>query len=268
MNSMAEITEKEFNDIRTMVYRFAGIYLGDEKKSLVVSRLNKYLKKYNLRSYGKLLDMISKDNDLLSKVINSISTNVTYFFRESDHFDFIADTIVPRFAHSETIRIWSAGCSSGEEPYSVAICISEASRKQRSNANIKILATDISTDVIKAAQKGIYKIDALKNMSTDLINRYFDKKDKKTVQVKSFIRQLISFRYFNLRNNINLYNKFDLILCRNVMIYFDKSMQKHTLELFYNALKPGAYLFIGHAESIYNSGINFEFVKSAIYRKK
>ncbi len=264
----ADITKEEYNHMRSVVYQAAGIYLGDEKKSLIVSRLNKHLNEYHLKDYGELLRLLGKDKKLFSKVINSISTNVTYFFRENDHFDFIADTIVPEAATHETIKVWSAGCSTGEEPYSVAICISEALRKLKLNAGVKVLATDISTDVIKKAQIGLYKPAAIKNVSKNLINRYFDKENNGLLRVKNFLKQMVSFRFFNLKDDINLHKKFDLVLCRNVMIYFDKKMRNHVLGIFYKALKPEGHLLIGHSESIHNSGINFEFIKSATYKKR
>ncbi len=264
---MSDITDKEFKNIQSLVYKTAGISLGKNKKALVVSRLSKYLRENNLNNYSDLLDILPKDNKLLSNVINSISTNVTYFFREQAHFDFLTDVIVPKAASQKTIKIWSAGCSTGEEPYSIAICVNEALNKLHLNLNLKILATDLSTEVLKKAQNGEYKHDAAKTMSAGMVRRYFDDVNGK-LEIKKFIKEMVTFRFFNLKNDLNLVGKFDLISCRNVMIYFDKIMINHALDTFYNALKPNGFLYIGHSESIHSSSIDVELVKPAIYRKR
>ncbi len=265
--NIADITNKEFGRVQSLVYQTAGISLGKSKKALVVSRLSRYLKQNNLNHYDDLLDMLPNNNQLLSDVINSISTNVTYFFREQEHFDFLYDTIVPQATSQRTIKIWSAGCSTGEEPYSIAICVSEALKNLHLNIDIKILATDLSTNVIKKAQYGAYKPNAAKSIPMGTKKRYFDEEDG-MLRIKKFIREMVTFRFFNLKSDIDLVERFDLIVCRNVMIYFDKVMRDHVLDIFYKALKPEGFLFIGHSESIYNSKINVKLIKPAIYRKR
>ncbi|MFN4216869.1 MAG: CheR family methyltransferase [Brevinematales bacterium] len=270
--TLHRLTDKEFNLISQLVYETVGIHLPPEKRILVESRLQQLLKQENLTTFDELYKRIinDKSNVLLSEMINRITTNHTYFMRESSHYDFMVERIFPLWQKNpyRDIRIWSAGCSSGEEIYTVAILIREHFSPYHPE-EWGLLGTDISLRVLEQAEKGIYVTERLENLDPILIQKYFLQVDENSYQVKEEIRDMVLFKRFNLMQETYPFKgKFDLIWCRNVLIYFDQEHKEHILSHLVNVLKPGGYLFIGHSETIEREKYGLIFIQPAIYQKE
>lgn len=271
------LTEEEFQKISDLVYKHCGINLHDGKKELVRSRLAKLLRKKNFTSYSDYLDYVLSDTsgNALSEMTDSISTNLTSFFREPDHFDFLKKNHLPEIiaakqkSGSKRIRAWSAGCSSGEEPYTIAITLLDTVPNSES-WDIKILATDISTRILKVAMQGQYEPDRVAPVPPELKNRYLirRKSDGNTLfEAGPQLKNRIKFKYLNLMNEFPFKGPFDFIFCRNVMIYFDKPTQQNLINRYYNLLSPNGILFTGHSESLTGIQHKFTYVRPTIYRK-
>ncbi|MEW6739364.1 MAG: CheR family methyltransferase [Nitrospirota bacterium] len=258
---------------QNLIYTTAGIRLSSQKKGLLSSRFLKRLKKLGIDSLHEYYRKVKDDNDELVEMLNCISTNTTHFFRESHHFEYLKNKVIPellRIKSSEkTIRIWSAGCSTGEEPYSIAITLREALGDMR-GWDIKVLATDISTKVLDAAQRGIYEYEAVSDMPEGVVRRYFLKgagENIGKVKVRDFLKDMIRFRRLNLKDGAYPFKrKFDVIFCRNVMIYFDESMKQHVLSMFHRHLSDSGHLFLGHSETMLGSN-GFKPVFITVYKK-
>lgn len=273
--SLITATDSEFNEISSLVYTKFGINLTDKKRNLVNGRLQKILKKYSLKNFTEYLSMLKTENkdSLYSELIDEISTNHTYFYRESQHFDFLIQKALPEIEAyhkkkgSKNFKIWCAASSSGEEPYTIAIHLLEYFGTSYSQWDGGLLATDISEDILRKAQQGIYNQENIAKVPPKILAKYFDLKDNK-YYVKEILKKEILFRKLNLVSpSFPLKGNFDLISCRNVMIYFDKETREALLNKMYNLLRPGGYLFVGHSESLNGLRTPFSFVKSAIYRK-
>ncbi len=268
-----QLSDSDFEKFKELIYREAGIHLTEMKKALVQARLTKRIRALGLVSFSDyhryLLDNSEKE---MVNFINSITTNKTEFFRESKHFEFINDFLLPHLEEKRVnrIRIWSAGCSTGEEPYTLAITVLEYFR-DRPLPDVKILATDIDTMVLEKGEQGIYREDQLVNMDRELVQRYFMRgkgEDSGLYQVKDFVKKLVFFRRLNLQ--IEAYpmkGPFHMIFCRNVIIYFDKDTQKRLFKRFHRYLDDDGYLFIGHSENISNLTKRFSLVGNTTYRK-
>ena len=276
-NDKLTLTEKEFQRVSDMVYKHCGINLHDGKKELVRSRLAKLLRLKNIETYTEYLDMVSSDTngDELTEMIDSISTNLTSFFRESDHFDFLKNRFLPEMLEQKQkcgdkrIRAWSAGCSSGEEPYTIAITLMDSIPNAES-WDIKILATDISTRILKRATEGVYDSDRIAPVPGNLKHRFLTRKKQNNQTLYEVTQQLkskITFKYLNLMNEFPFKGPFDFIFCRNVMIYFDKQTQERLINRYYNLLAPGGVLFTGHSESLTGVRHKFTYVQPTIYKK-
>lgn len=279
-----QISDELFQLFARFIYDFAGIHLSEQKKTLLASRFQKRLRLLGLESYHEYYKLIKEDEDERIMMLNCITTNTTKFFRENHHFEYLRDRLIPSFlekrANEREIRIWSAGCSTGEEPYSIAITIHELFRTLYPDAepddlfcgfNIKILATDISTNVLATAQRGLYQREQLpEGLGDDFLRRYFLKGNGKfqgMVMVKEFLKGLISFRRLNLKDAGYPFRKqFDLIFCRNVMIYFDNVMKEHVLARFHRHLNRDGFLFLGHSETMFNNNI-FKPVGITVYSR-
>ncbi|MDR4507014.1 MAG: protein-glutamate O-methyltransferase CheR [Candidatus Brocadiaceae bacterium] len=273
------LNDNEFALFQRLVYEESGINLSTAKKELLKSRLMKRLRQMSLTSFNQYFKYVTEEDKTgveLIHMIDSISTNLTDFFRESAHFDFLANKLLPdlleqkRKKRERRIRIWSAGCSSGEEPYTLSLVLIE-NITELQQWDVKILATDLSTKVLKKAMQGIYSKDRLKNVPSSLVNTYFTKgvgNNSDYYQVKDELKNLITFRRFNLMDGMFPFKGlFDVIFCRNVMIYFDKQTQSELIAKYYKYLAPGGYLFIGHSESLSGTGSGFRYVLPTIYQK-
>jgi chemotaxis protein methyltransferase CheR len=272
-----ELSTTLFRKFAKLVYEKAGISLSDAKHELVRSRLLKRLRALGMTTFEKYFHYLSEQDtsgDELVHMLDSISTNKTDFFREIQHFDFLTSNALPsivdqaRKSNSRRIRIWSAGCSSGEEPYTLAMVVREA---LDSAWDIKILATDLSTRVLQTAYEGEYDEGHMNGVPPKYRMSCFEKEkdgDEKIYRVKPELRKMITFRRLNLMDpSYPFSGKFDVIFCRNVMIYFDKPTQEELVNKFHRYLAAGGYLFIGHSESLTSLKTPFQFVRPTIYRR-
>jgi len=266
------LTDKDFKLFADLVYSKTGINLYDgDKKQLVQSRVSKDLRKREIPTYKDYYDIIIKDtsNQELEGFINLISTNVTNFFREEKHFDFLKTIWHLNFdyKHSEPVRIWCAASSSGEEPYSISITMYDLVADKYP---YEILATDISTKVLKIAMRGVYEYKAVEKIPIEKIKKYFKEGSGNAagfVKVKQNIQKPIKFERLNLIEPFSHKNYFDIIFCRNVMIYFDAPTKEKIVNRFYDYMHKGAYLLIGHSESLNGLKHPFQYVQPATYRK-
>lgn len=256
--AVPSISNDEFTRLRSLIVAHTGICLKDSKRHLLVARLGHRLRELGLRHFADYHALITskKDGSELRYLINHVTTNKTAFFREVHHFDFLRDRILRPIQQSpcRTVRIWSAGCSTGEEPYSIALTLRET-LKPMLGWDVKILASDIDTDVLTQAEGGIYSDTAVADVPPDLLPRYFLRgfgKHQGTVKVREELRELISFRRINLNAEPWLVKtRFDAIFCRNVMIYFDREKQQSLVKRFAALLKPSGYFFAGHSENLF-----------------
>ncbi len=271
------LTDDEFNAIRRLVHSRFGIHLADQKRTLVVGRLQKALRERKCATFADYLAFVERDasGEALSDLINRISTNHTFFFREPEHFSFLTGTILPELIQrpdvqiGRDLRIWSAGCSSGEEPYSIAITLQEYLGADYPQWKAGVLATDISSDVLRLAARGIFPTERLAKMPDALRSRYFRRTDADHMEVVESIRKEITFRRLNFMSPAFPFRRpFHVIFCRNVMIYFDAPTRQELTQKFHRVLEPGGYLLIGHSESLGRDDTHFEYVKPAVYRRK
>jgi len=265
--------QKIYNKIREIVYRKSGITLSEGKVALVRARLSKRMRVLNLASHKDYLDFVLNDSsgkEIIS-MIDAVSTNVTSFFREYNHFELLTDFLQHSLSKGQKrFRFWSAACSSGEEPYSMAMTIKNVAEKMA--LDIKILATDISTDILQHAVKGEYLEERLKGVSDSYRKTFFDKviiENDTCFKVAPFLRNMVVFKHFNLSKvPFPMNGPMDIIFCRNVMIYFDNIVRQKLIDEFYRLLKPGGYLFIGHAESLSSIKTDLKSVKPTVYKKE
>ncbi len=272
------ITDQEFETIRALVKSKTGISLGLHKRDLVISRLSRRLRALGLSSFSQYIEVLRQagDGGELVQMINHITTNKTDFFREKHHFQILADTLLPNiYAEGEVsgkrvLRAWSAGCSSGEEPYTIAITLQEFFA-ERPGWDYKLLASDLDTTMLERASRGAYDSAMLEPVPKNLLNKYFvrtGRGEEVFYQVKPELRQLISFRKFNLMNDTYpLKVAMDFIFCRNVLIYFDADDKARILRRFHQALKPGGHIFVGHSESLMMVKDIFTYAGTTVYRK-
>lgn len=273
---IVSFSEKEFELFKKLIYDISGIHLDSGKISLVKSRLSKRLKALKLKSYHDYYDFVKSDKtgEEIRELLNAISTNVTSFFREPIHWEFLKDYFkTPEvLTGKKKLRIWSSASSTGQEPYTIMMILNEYIANI-SQWDIKLLATDIDTQVLAKAQKGIYTENDIGDMPKHYVQSYFKTSKNeigKLSQVKGPLRNKILFRSFNLvRGDFSLFhNQFDMIFCRNVMIYFDRETRDDLVKNFYNLLPKGGLLFIGHSESLTSLLNYFEVVRPSIYRRK
>jgi len=271
-----ELRESDFQKISRLVYEQCGINLHDGKKELVKARLGKRLREGNFSSFSDYFRYVTtaEGQDELVMMIDSLSTNLTYFFRESGHFKKLR-SVLPEMAagrgsdrRNARLQIWSAGCSSGEEPYSLAITVKEILREKPES--VSILATDISTRVLDTAMRGIFPRERMKDVSDQILRTYFRYGSGKWTgfyQVKKEIRDMVRFLRFNLMDLPPADFASDVIFCRNVMIYFDKPTQEMLVNRLYQTLNKGGYFFVGHSESLTGLTHPFNYIEPSVYRK-
>lgn len=248
------LSQTDFDRIAKIAKSGWGLNLEKAKMPLIQSRLGKRLKALQLGSFAEYCDILEKGNSVeVGHFVNALTTNVTHFYRELHHFEMLEQKILPglisRARSGEKIRIWSAGCSSGQEPYSLAGSILSCA-KDAERLDFKILATDVDTQILQRAETGEYSAGDCNFPSENLRARVFDRTDATTLSVRPALRQLITFRQLNLVGHWPITGKFDVIMCRNVAIYFDRSTQERLWSRFSDAMKPGGQLFIGHSERI------------------
>ena len=267
------ISEEEFKQLAGFVKTHFGINLVHEKKSLVVGRLFKVLVQNNFESFSEYFDYIISDTTGIAVVtlLNKITTNHTFFMREAEHFNYFKNKVLPHLSarvRDKDLRVWSAGCSTGEEPYTLTMIMDEYFGVEKEIWNTKILATDISTNVLETAKKGEYLDEQIEMMPKQWKIRYFRKIDNKKYILIDEIRNEVIYRRFNLMDKTFPFKKkFHAIFCRNVMIYFDIKTKQELVNKFYDFTEPGGYLFIGHSESLNQIKTDFKYVMPAVYWK-
>jgi len=267
-------SDEDFNSLRTLVRKHTGISLSDSKRELVYGRLSRRLRALGLRSFRDYRNVLTADpvGHEMVEFCNAITTNLTSFFRESHHFDYLRDQVlVPLGSRTpgQRLRIWSAGCSTGEEPYSIAMTVRE-SLPQAARHDIKILATDLDSDVLSRGRRGVYAEDRVKGMSQARITTFFREQragGTSSLAVTPDIRQLITFNRLNLMHELPMRGPFDVIFCRNVVIYFDKDTQRDLFRRFAQLQRPGDVLFLGHSESMFKVSDAYTLVGRTIYRR-
>lgn len=267
------LSDSLFKKFSSLVFENTGIFLKPEKKELLNARLGKRLRQCHIASFEEYYDFVQADTsgEELISLINSVSTNFTSFFRENSHFEYLAGTVLPEFSASPSseLKVWSAACSSGEEPYTLSIVLNNYKRQNRQFA-FSIQATDISTRVLDIAKSGVYAEDRVRTISKDMLKQYFQKGKGESlgyVKVKKELRDPIFFKRFNLMGDFPWKEEFDVIFCRNVMIYFNRDTQQELVTKFNRCLKPGGYLFIGHSESLTSIEHSFAQVSTTAYKK-
>ncbi len=270
----APITDKELSAVIDLVYRKSGITLHDGKRALVTARLQKRLKAIGVRSYSDYLAYLDQDatGGELVMLLDAISTNHTSFFREPQHFDFLRDRVVPELLAQRRagIDVWSAACSSGEEPYTLAMVLGEALPEAEA-AQVRLLASDLSTKVLGLARAGVYKMERLRDVAPPLLRKYFEKglgAQEGLARVKAPVRQRVRFEQLNLLEIGDLGTRFSVIFCRNVMIYFDRPVQQRVVSMLERHLLPGGYLFISHSESLNGISHDLRWMAPAVYRRR
>lgn len=263
--------EKHFRSYSELLYQKTGISISESKKEMFHIKIQKLMRRNNIESYDDYFKIISNSNNSkqIQDFINTITTNTTEFFREKGHFDFLTDNIdsilkkIPRIERNKEIRVWCAASSSGQEPITLAITLKEC---LASNIKIKILATDISSKVLTKAMKGVYSESECEGIAKYYLIKYFDKVPG-GYKAKDSILNIINYRYFNLMQSFNFNHYFDLIFCRNVMIYFNTQVQETLINKFYQNLIPEGLLFIGHSESLINKKHSYKYVGPSIYKR-
>jgi chemotaxis protein methyltransferase CheR len=271
-----ELKDIDFEKISRFVYDLCGIHLHEGKKELVKARLGKRLKEGKFKSFSEYYRYVTTQQgaDELICMIDSLSTNLTSFFREVEHFHLLRKIVpeivkMPRRGRIPKLRIWSAGCSTGEEPYTIAMTLKELFNNGQ--ADIKIIASDISTRVLNTAVKGVYPEEKVRSISPDLLKKYFQVGQgnwRGHYRVKKEIYEIIDFVRFNLMDALVYNDPFDVIFCRNVMIYFDKPTQGNMVRKFYGYLKEGGYLFVGRSESLTGLNHEFKYIEPSVYQKQ
>ncbi|MDB6085278.1 MAG: chemotaxis protein methyltransferase CheR [Gammaproteobacteria bacterium] len=269
-----QFTDGDFQALRTLVKEMTGINLAESKRELVYGRVSRRLRALGLSSFGAYRQLLeSGDGSELVAFCNALTTNLTSFFRESHHFDYLRDEFLA--AHragarrSARIRIWSSACSSGEEPYSIAMTIVETIPDWQ-NWDIKILATDLDSDILARAQSGTYSAERIKGLDPKRIDRFFTESRDGTgpiYQVIPELAQLITFRQINLMHDLPMSGPLDAIFCRNVVIYFDKDTQRGLFSRMAKLQRPGDLLFLGHSETLFKVSEEYSLIGKTIYRR-
>ena len=267
-------TDTNFEQLRELALEQTGIVLGDNKRQMVYGRLARRLRALQMHNFDDYCDYLRAHPDSeLGELINAITTNLTAFFREQHHFEHLATQAVPeilqRNAASRRLRVWSAGCSTGEEAYSIAMTLTEQPALE--NWDVRILATDIDTSVVHIGAEGVYPAERLELVPEARLRRWFDRgtgDNSGRLRVKQALRDKVYFRPLNLLRTWPMRGPFDVIFCRNVVIYFDKDTQKELFDRFADMLAPDGLLYIGHAETLFKVSDRFVSVGRTVYRKR
>ncbi len=272
------ISRADFARLRGLIYERSGITLNDDKRTMLELRIKRRLRSLNLDSFGQYCDYLfgpHGEKEELVHLLDVVSTNKTDFFREPEHFVFLAQKAIPelmsRNASGRPLWVWSAGCSTGEEPYTLAIVLKEWEETHR-GFHFRVLATDLSTTVLAKAARGVFTGEVVRPVPAELQRKYFMRsrdRDSKTVRIVPELRQLVDFRRLNFMDaDFGLAQKVDVIFCRNVIIYFDRPTQEQIMQKLAAQLVPGGYAFVGHSETLHDMDLPFVQVAPTLYRKQ
>lgn len=269
----SELTTAQFQELTQIVYDTIGVNLTEAKRPLVLSRLSKRLRELSMDSFGAYIALLRKDPKELEVLFNRITTNVTKFFREEYHFEYLTQEFLPQWVSQypkEEFRAWSAGCASGEEPYTIAMVLDQfLGPKKR---DFRVLATDINTETIRKAQSGRYSRVEVEGVQKEVLKKYFllgTGPNEGFFRVKDTLRERVSFKRVNLTDPASypLRAPVDIVFCRNVFIYFDKQTQAKVIDTYHRFLKPGGLLFLGHSESIGVARTPWRLLRHTIYQR-
>ncbi|MCL2096323.1 MAG: protein-glutamate O-methyltransferase CheR [Oscillospiraceae bacterium] len=266
------LTMAEYKKIQDFIYDKLGLDQDDKKKETVTTKIVKIMHRRGMKSPKDYVNYIlsTTDSAAIQEFFNEITTNTTEFFRESAHFDYIKNHInaiiegIPKIRRDFEIRVWSMPCSSGEEPITTAIVLKECLPP---GIKIKILATDISEKILNKASRGLYTENECKGLSKNHRLKYFDKQPDGFFKIGEDIRKCITYRLFNVMSDFKFHKDFDIIFCRNLMIYMDHDVQEQLVNKFYNVLTPNGLFFIGHSESLLNKRHSFKYIQTALFKK-
>ncbi|WP_101697650.1 CheR family methyltransferase [Clostridium minihomine] len=268
---MIRLTDQEFQNIVSYIKNNYGINLAN-KRQLIEARMYSVLVEKGLKNFSEYLTLIQQPNNSeeITQMLNKLTTNHTYFMREPAHFEFIKTKFLPaqeRFNRRRSIRIWSAGCSSGEEAYTTSMVLKDYFSVGRPGWDFRILATDISEKAMSAGKNATYSAEALKNVPPSWLTRYFMKQGTDQYRINDDVRRHVTFQKLNLMLPFPPMQPFDLIFCRNVMIYFDQEDRNKLINKYYEMLNPGGYLLIGHSETIQRDSSKFIYLEPSVYQK-
>ena len=268
-----ELADSEFQRLRELVHARTGIALSDAKRELVYGRLARRLRKLGLVSFAQYCELVERPGSgEMEELTNAITTNLTSFFREEHHFELLAAEALPQSesmrSATRRLRLWSAGCSTGEEPYSLALVMREA-LAHLTHWDIKLLATDIDSKVLATAAEGVYASERFKGVSADRVRDWFPQAAGRPGfrAASADLKALITFRRLNLLDVWPMKGPFDIIFCRNVVIYFDKATQRRLFDRLADMQEPGGWLFIGHSENLHNVTSRYRPVGRTVYRR-
>ena len=264
--------ENDFKYVRDLISERTGIVLADHKVDMVYGRLSRRLRELNLSTFDEYLSSLKHDEQELIHFINALTTNLTAFFRESHHFDFMKSKLLPELIkkkRNKRLRIWSAGCSSGEEPYTIAMTVRSILKDTRS-WDAKILATDLDSNMVMKASNGIYTEDRVNGLTKEDMRKWVNKgtgDHSSMVEMSDELKEMITFKQLNLMHDWPMKGPFDIIFCRNVLIYFNKETQAMLFDRYADMLADDGHLFIGHSESMYKICDRFQLLGKTIYKK-
>jgi chemotaxis protein methyltransferase CheR len=268
-----EFGTEDFEALRKLVKQITGINLSDQKRELVYGRLARRLRALQLQSFAEYRDVLARDGGQeIAQFCNAITTNLTAFFREPHHFEYLREQLLAPMANSgaaRRLRIWSAGCSTGEEPYSLAMTILEALPDIR-RWDVRILATDLDSDVLERGRRGIYTEERLKNLTLQRRSRFFqERRDREglSYEATAELKSLITFKQLNLMHLLPMRGPLDAIFCRNVVIYFDKDTQRELFSRVAQLQASGNLLFLGHSESLFKVSEQYALIGKTVYRR-
>ena len=267
------LSDREMDRIVRLVYERCGITLHQGKRALIVARLHRTLKSGGFRSFAEYVRHVETDRSghELSVLIDAISTNHTSFFREDEHFRYLAAQVVPPLAAADRpVRVWCAACSTGQEPVSIVVTLINA-LPEHQHGRIRLLASDISTRALKTASAGVYPSRAVQGVPPSVLKSHFERglgDDDGKVRVRAHVRRVIEYRRLNLIEIDGLNETFDVVFCRNVMIYFDKAVQQRVVSMLERHLAPGGYLFIAHSESLNGLSHDLTWMAPAVYQRR
>lgn len=265
--------EEDFQALRVLVKSLTGIHLSEQKRELVYGRLTRRLRALQLRTFAEYRERLQGDGQEMAELCNAITTNLTSFFREPHHFHYLREHVLAPLAADRRgegrLRIWSAGCSTGEEPYSIAMTVLET-LPDPGRWDVRILATDLDSEVLQRARRGIYPVERTANLSPERLQRFFSERQEAgglTRQIKPEVAALVTFKQLNLIHALPMRGPLDAIFCRNVVIYFDKDTQRELFARIARLQRPGDLLFLGHSESLFKVCDNYGLIGKTIHRR-
>lgn len=268
-----EFSRGDFEHIRDLVGDRTGIVLSDHKIDMVYGRLSRRLRQLGINKFAEYLSRLNDDEHELVEFTNALTTNLTSFFREPHHFDYLKNTSLPALLKNrpnKRLRIWSAGCSTGEEPYTIAMTVKEAMLSY-ANWDVKILATDLDSNVVNRAKAGVYTMEKVNGVDKNRLKKWFRKgrgdDHSGQMKVSADLQGIITFKQLNLMHDWPMNGPFDIIFCRNVVIYFNKDTQRELFDRYANYMADDGYLFVGHSESLAKVTDRFKLIGKTIYHK-